>query len=97
MDTTSRYGLDAVAQVDLGTRAHRHQANHDLAVMAAELLLVAERRRGGKRGAAGTGGTEAPGGSSLQQFVRDATGHAVRVSRSVPVTERPPAATVRAR
>src|SRR5271165_2531324 len=45
MDTTARYGLDAVAQVDLGSRAHRHQANHDLAVMAAELLMVADRDR----------------------------------------------------
>jgi len=84
MDTVSRHGLDAVAQVDLGSRAHRHQANHDLAVMAAELLLVAERRR--------RGGTEAPSGTSLQQFIRDAAGRAVSVSRSVPVTERPPVA-----
>src|SRR5215472_3823076 len=89
MDTVSRYGLDAVAQVDLGSRAHRHQANHDLAVMAAELLLVAERRR--------QGGSETPGGTSLEQFVRDEAGQAVRVSCPVPVTERPPAATVRAR
>jgi glucosyl-3-phosphoglycerate synthase len=88
MDTVSRHGLDAVAQVDLGSRAHRHQANHDLALMAAELLLVAERRR--------RPGTAAPAGTSLQQFVRDTTGQAVRVSRPVPVTERPPAATVRA-
>src|SRR5215467_13152004 len=88
MDTVSRHGLDAVAQVDLGSRAHRHQANHDLALMAAELLLIAERRR--------RGGSEPPAGTSLQQFVRDAGGRAVPVSRSVPVTERPPAATVRA-
>src|ERR1700735_5486892 len=46
MDTAARHGLDAVAQVDLGRRAHRHQANHDLALMAAELLVVAEARRG---------------------------------------------------
>jgi glucosyl-3-phosphoglycerate synthase len=89
MDTVSRHGLDAVAQVDLGSRAHRHQANHDLALMAAELLLVAERRRRG-------GGADAPAGTSLEQFVRDAAGQAVRVSRPVPFTERPPAATVRA-
>jgi glucosyl-3-phosphoglycerate synthase len=101
MDTVSRHGLDAVAQVDLGSRAHRHQANHDLALMAAELLLVAERRRpprtGGTAGTGGIDGTEMPAGTSLQQFVRDAAGRAVRVSRPVPVTERPPAATVRAR
>jgi glucosyl-3-phosphoglycerate synthase len=88
MDTVARHGLDAVAQVDLGSRAHRHQANHDLALMAAELLLVAERRRPGGR-------TDVPSGTSLQQFVRDAAGQAVPVSRPVPATERPPAGTVR--
>jgi glucosyl-3-phosphoglycerate synthase len=105
IDTVSRHGLDAVAQVDLGSRAHRHQANHDLALMAAELLLVAERRRDGGTGATDgahtPAGPPAPGGkpiaTSLHQFVRDDSGHAVRVTRPVPVTERPPAATVRAR
>jgi len=53
MDTVSGYGLDAVAQVDLGSRAHRHQANHDLALMAAELLMVAERRRPDRAGSGG--------------------------------------------
>src|SRR6201997_34280 len=47
LDTVSQHGLNALAQVDLGSRAHRHQANHDLAVMAAELLAVAARRRSG--------------------------------------------------
>src|SRR5215469_8290803 len=45
IDTAAGHGLDAVAQVDLGRRGHKHQASHDLALMAAELLLVAERRR----------------------------------------------------
>ena len=67
MDTVSRHGLDAVAQVDLGSRAHRHQANHDLALMAAELLVVAERRRGRPRLARHSGRPAA----ELQQFVRD--------------------------
>ncbi len=86
MDTASRYGLDAVAQVDLGSRAHRHQANHDLALMAAELLLVAERRR-----PAG----QPPAATDLRQFVRAADGSARQVARPVPVTERPPVARVR--
>jgi glucosyl-3-phosphoglycerate synthase len=86
MDTTARYGLDAVAQVDLGSRAHRHQANHDLALMAAELLVVAERRRQIPA---------LPAEAELQQFVRDESGQARLVTRSIPVTERPPAATVR--
>jgi glucosyl-3-phosphoglycerate synthase len=81
MDTVSRHGLDAVAQVDLGTRAHRHQANHDLALMAAELLVVAERRRPGG---------PPPAQAQLQQFER-AAGELRRVSRLVPVHERPPA------
>jgi len=80
MDTVARNGLDAVAQVDLGTRAHRHQANHDLALMAAELLVVAERRRPGG---------PLPAEARLQQFER-AAGELRRVSRPVPVHERPP-------
>jgi glucosyl-3-phosphoglycerate synthase len=44
-DTARDHGLEAIAQVDLGRRDHKHQASHDLAVMAAELMLVAERRR----------------------------------------------------
>ena len=81
MDTVARHGLDAVAQVDLGTRAHRHQANHDLALMAAELLVVAERRRPSG---------EPPTAALLQQFER-AAGELRAVSRPVPVHERPPA------
>lgn len=91
MDTVSGYGLDAVAQVDLGSRAHRHQANHDLAVMAAELLMVAERRRPGRMP-----DQLAPATADLHQFVRDNDGQAHQVSRPVPVTERPPAALFRA-
>jgi glucosyl-3-phosphoglycerate synthase len=81
MDTVARHGLDAVAQVDLGSRAHRHQANHDLALMAAELLVVAERRRPAGEPAAA---------AELQQFER-AAGELRAVSRPVPVHERPPA------
>ena len=81
MDTAARHGLDAVAQVDLGSRAHRHQANHDLAVMSAELLAVAERRRPSGQPLAA---------SQLQQFVRE-DGLARPVIRPVPLAERPPA------
>jgi glucosyl-3-phosphoglycerate synthase len=85
MDTVSRHGLDAVAQVDLGSRAHRHQTNHDLALMAAELLVVAERRR-----SAG----EPPAAAELRQFVRT-DGQAQPVARTVPIAERPAAVTLR--
>ena len=87
MDTAARYGLDALAQVDLGTRAHTHQANHDLALMAAELLLVAERRR--------PAAARLAPGSVLRQFVRAENGEVRPQARDVPVIERPPAATVR--
>jgi glucosyl-3-phosphoglycerate synthase len=78
LDTASQHGLDAVAQVDLGSRAHRHQTNHDLALMAAELLAVAQRRHHGQAAA-----------RELRQFVR-ASGSVTQVVRQVPVTERPP-------
>jgi glucosyl-3-phosphoglycerate synthase len=81
MDTAARHGLDAIAQVDLGRRAHRHQANHDLALMAAELMIVAERRRQGGR---------EPAAAQLRQFVR-ADGEARPMDRHVPTAERPPA------
>jgi glucosyl-3-phosphoglycerate synthase len=93
LDTAAGYGLDAIAQVDLGSRGHKHQASHDLAVMAAELMLVAERRRTATA-------QPTPGRSSrqqpveLRQFVR--TGGEMRQrSRPVPVDERPPARSVR--
>jgi glucosyl-3-phosphoglycerate synthase len=103
LDTARNHGLDAVAQVDLGRRGHRHQASHDLAVMAAELLLVAERRR------PAPGPEQAPErepGSPrvstrrlaapvhLRQFVR-VNGEMRQRSQPVPVDERPPARSVR--
>jgi len=100
----SRHGLQAVAQVDLGTRAHRHQANHDLALMAAELLLVADRRRP-RPGEPATGqvaaetvaaaGSARPGEppARIKQFVRSG-GQVRAVVRSVPAHERPTAASV---
>jgi glucosyl-3-phosphoglycerate synthase len=82
LDTAARHGLDRIAQVDLDSRAHKHQADHDLALMAAELLVVAERRRDPARG---------PGEPRLQQFAREG-GEVRPVDRPVPVAERPPAA-----
>ena len=90
LDTAREHGLDAIAQVDLGSRGHKHQASHDLAVMAAELMLVADRRRGTPHPAVPDGPVR------LQQFVR-ADGQMLRRSRPVPVTERPPARSVKPR
>ena len=45
LDVYDEWGIDSIAQVDLGRRAHRHQNIHDLSVMAVEILATAERRR----------------------------------------------------
>jgi glucosyl-3-phosphoglycerate synthase len=46
VDTVRGRGPDAVAQVDLGTRAHRHQSLRDLSGMATQILAVALDRAG---------------------------------------------------
>ena len=103
IDTAEAHGLQAIAQVDLGSRGHKHQTSHDLAVMAAELMLVADRRRDA---ISDEGGTASPGGRVaqdrreaadpvlLQQFVRSG-GEMRQRSRPVPVAERPPARLVK--
>ncbi|SHH64503.1 glucosyl-3-phosphoglycerate synthase [Jatrophihabitans endophyticus] len=83
VDTVAAAGLDAVAQVDLGSRAHRHQNVHDLGAMALEILTVADRRSFGER-------EVVPG--TIAQFDRAAPGR--WRERVVPVDERPPAVSV---
>jgi len=97
MDTVAAHGLDAVAQVDLGSRGHRHQANHDLALMAAELLLLAERRRSQRAAGSGAPAGSPRGSAVLRQFVRDTHGEVQPVTRAVPLIERPPVASVHGR
>jgi glucosyl-3-phosphoglycerate synthase len=85
IDTARRHGIDAIAQVDLGERGHSHQSDADLAVMAAELMLVTERRRPGVLG----GLAELGGSPKLVQFTR--SGGELRArTRAVPYVERPP-------
>jgi len=76
LDVVSTLGLDAVAQVDLGARAHSHQSVHDLGVMAAEILAVAHRRLG----------LADPPNPELWQFDRAA--RPPWRGRTVPLTER---------
>jgi glucosyl-3-phosphoglycerate synthase len=85
IDAAQRHGVDAIAQVDLGERAHSHQSDADLAVMAAELMLVAERRRFG---------AELAREPELVQFYRAGEGELGTRARAVPYVERPPAGTV---
>ena len=81
LDICARCGLDGIAQVDLGERAHVHQAEHDLAVMAAEIMLTAARRAGGAE----------PTDPTMWQFARSEPAWR---ARPVPAVERPPAVTV---
>ena len=46
VDTQRSRGLEAIAQVDLGVRAHRHQSLHDLSGMSTEILAAALARVG---------------------------------------------------
>jgi len=85
LDVFARHGLDAIAQVDLGERAHAHQSVHDLAVMASEILAVALRRTGHGRPAAN---------DRLWQFDRGV--EPPWRARAVPTEERPPASLVSA-
>jgi glucosyl-3-phosphoglycerate synthase len=90
IDTAQRNGTGAIAQVDLGERAHRNQPDADLAVMAAELLLVAERRRVPSADVACPGaGEQRPAGTGLRQFIREDGALRARL-RAVPCAERPP-------
>ncbi len=90
VDTAAARGLDAVAQVDLGSRAHRHQNVHDLGAMATEILAVADRRWRADE----PDEPDAPdrGADTIAQFDRDVPGG--WRERTVPVTERPPAVSV---
>ncbi|MFC5175724.1 glucosyl-3-phosphoglycerate synthase [Nocardioides taihuensis] len=80
VDTEARLGLQAIAQVDLGTRAHRHQALHDLGGMATQILAASLARR--------TDADLPLDGAVLRQFVLPGL---VPADRVVPTLERPPA------
>lgn len=48
VDTAGLLDVDAIAQVDLGRRAHRHQALRDLGAMATQIVAAAQLRRGAR-------------------------------------------------
>ena len=81
IDTARLLGPDAIAQVDLGRRAHRHQALRDLGAMAAQ-ILAASRRRSARLGAR----TTSPSTS------RTRSASDIETTRSeITLLERPPA------
>lgn len=84
VDVMHRHGLDAIAQVDLGRRAHRHQALTDLGGMATQIMAAVAARTDAARGEAG------PDTVTVRQFRRTDSVMAP-VDRSVTVCERPPA------
>jgi glucosyl-3-phosphoglycerate synthase len=85
VDLVALAGLDALAQVDLGTRQHTHQADAALGRMAGQILQTALARW------RGTGRPE----SELLQFLRTSDG-LEGVTWDVGVVERPPMRAVRA-
>ena len=87
LDAHDQWGLGAIAQVDLGRRAHRHQNIHDLSAMATEILATAERRRAGFRGL-----DIAPLETEEVQLAHLSEERAWQ-DRTIVVAERPPAVT----
>jgi glucosyl-3-phosphoglycerate synthase len=89
VDTVRLRGVEAIAQVDLGLRGHRHQDLLDLGVMATQIVAAALRRSP----TAGAVTGESAGGTGvlpLQQFLPDDEEIGRRV-KDVLVHERPPA------
>jgi len=82
IDTVRARGLDAIAQVDLGRRAHRHQALRDLGAMATQIAAAVWQRAGGE------GLSETV---TLRQY-HPVDGAIAPLTRTVTITERPPAA-----
>ena len=94
IDLLNLVGLDGLAQVDLGTRIHRHHDVEALGRMAAQILHTANTRLQREH----PGVTEAPTSKWLTQFRHDTASpvhHQMMVS-DVSVQERPPLADVRA-
>lgn len=89
VDTAVRHGASAIAQVDLGRRAHRHHRHDTLGPMAVQVLAAVERRLGLRRGGDGGHAEQV----ALQQFDPTPEGFLPRLRR-VDVVERPPAVTV---
>jgi len=98
IDLLDLVGLDALAQVDLGQRLHRHQGTEALGRMSAQIMVTAWSRLHRR----GLVTSALPPSTLLTQFRRggaDALPHLDReiVLTDVGVTERPPLNTVASR
>ncbi len=85
VDVLELAGLDAIAQVDLGTRVHRHQTAEALGGMSGQIMQTAWSRLERQ----GRVACLEPPSTTLTQFRREGDGHEMRVS-DVAVGERPP-------
>ncbi|MCV7229891.1 glucosyl-3-phosphoglycerate synthase [Mycolicibacterium komossense] len=85
IDTYDRLGLDAIAQVNLGVRAHRNRPLPELGAMSRQVMATLLSRCG-----------VPDSGVGLTQFFADGDGFTPRTS-SVSLEDRPPMNTLRAR
>lgn len=96
LDTLRLKGLDAIAQVDVGVRKHRHRDLLSLGVAAQEIMLTIARRTAGHEPAMAVarGGPQADGGVDLVQFDQGPDGRWRPENTHVTVHDRPPMADV---
>ena len=87
IDIAERFGLDAMAQVDLEERTHRNRPIGELSRMAFAVLHAAMRRASGRIDGA------PPASEGLFQFEPSNGGYEMRATE-IEVRERPPAVTV---
>ena len=83
VDTYDRYGLDAIAQVNLGVRTHRNRPLSELGPMSRQIIATLLNRCG-----------ITDSGVGLTQFLPDGEAYRSRVS-SVSLVDRPPMNTLR--
>lgn len=93
LDVDALFGLEGIAQVDLGRRAHKHQSLHDLSAMATEILAVGDRRLESLRSQSIAIVDPATGDRDIVAL-RWLTPERSWREREVSVDERPPAVTV---
>ncbi|MGG5259179.1 glucosyl-3-phosphoglycerate synthase [Phycicoccus avicenniae] len=86
VDTAAAFGAEAVAQVDLGRRTHRHHRHDTLGPMAVQVLAAVEARLGRPTG-------EQARRATLTQYDRAPEGFVPRPT-DVDLSERPPAVSV---
>ena len=82
IDTYDRYGLDAIAQVNLGVRTHRNRPTIELGPMSRQVIATLLTRCG-----------IPDSGAGLIQFIADGDGYTMRTS-GVSLADRPPMADI---